>query len=141
MSNEELEFSLDGLDLDVEALNAIEAVEPTPEPEPEPETESGAGDSGKAAMTADVMVSMLEAGFKSFMVEDFELGETKKAMIVSNFEPVLAKYDGGIVGLLGDYKEEGQALFAVAVMCFSMYMAVKHGKKQPKASKDDGEKQ
>ncbi|MDC5837761.1 hypothetical protein OPW33_00280 [Vibrio europaeus] len=139
----EQEFDLDGLDFSPELIADLEAIEPTPQPEAEQEEEAKQDYSGaKGEMTAEWMIEMIEAGFKSFINEDYALPDKKKAVIVNNFTPVLNKYDGGIVGLLGDYKEEGQALFAVAILGFSMWMSVKEMKRKPVASEggEDGKK-
>ncbi|EGA65093.1 hypothetical protein [Vibrio brasiliensis] len=139
----EQEFDLDGLDFSPELIADLEAIEPTPQPEAEQEEEAKQDYSGaKGEMTAEWMIEMIEAGFKSFINEDYALPEKKKAVIVNNFTPVLNKYDGGIVGLLGDYKEEGQALFAVAILGFSMWMSVKEMKRKPVAPEggEDGKK-
>ncbi|NOH25682.1 hypothetical protein [Vibrio europaeus] len=139
----EQEFDLDGLDFSPELIADLEAIEPTPQPEAEQEEEAKQDYSGaKGEMTAEWMIEMIEAGFKSFINEDYALPDKKKAVIVNNFTPVLNKYDGGIVGLLGDYKEEGQALFAVAILGFSMWMSVKEMKRKPVAPEggEDGKK-
>ncbi|WP_414931837.1 hypothetical protein [Vibrio europaeus] len=139
----EQEFDLDGLDFSPELIADLEAIEPTPQAEAEQEEEAKQDYSGaKGEMTAEWMIEMIEAGFKSFINEDYALPDKKKAVIVNNFTPVLNKYDGGIVGLLGDYKEEGQALFAVAILGFSMWMSVKEMKRKPVAPEggEDGKK-
>ncbi|MCG9584629.1 hypothetical protein L1D13_10855 [Vibrio tubiashii] len=139
----EQEFDLDGLDFSPELIADLEAIEPTPQPEAEQEEEAKQDYSGaKGEMTAEWMIEMIEAGFKSFINEDYALPDKKKAVIVNNFTPVLNKYDGGIVGLLGDYKEEGQVLFAVAILGFSMWMSVKEMKRKPVAPEggEDGKK-
>mgnify|MGYP000315156286 CR=1 FL=1 len=139
----EQEFDLDGLDFSPELIADLEAIEPTPQPEAEQEEEAKQDYSGaKGEMTAEWMIEMIEAGFKSFINEDYALPDKKRAVIVNNFTPVLNKYDGGIVGLLGDYKEEGQALFAVAILGFSMWMSVKEMKRKPVAPEggEDGKK-
>lgn len=129
------EFNLDGLDFSPELLSDLEAIEPTPQPEAEeqPQEEAKQDFSGaKGEMTAEWMTEMLEAGFKSFINEDYAIPDKKKAVIVDNFTPVLNKYDGGIIALLGEYKEEGQAIFAVGLLAFSMWMSVREMKRKSK---------
>ncbi len=130
----EQEFNLDGLDFSPELLSDLESIEPTPQPEAEaqPQEEAKQDFSGaKGEMTAEWMIEMLEAGFKSFINEDYAITDKKKAVIVENFTPVLNKYDGGIIALLGEYKEEGQAIFAVGLLAFSMWMSVREMKRRP----------
>ncbi len=134
------EFSLEGLDFNDDLLSDLDAIEPAPQQESEPEPEPK-DNSVKGEMTAEFVVGMIEAGFKSFIHDGYELEPQKKLMIVQNFTPVLNKYDGGLIGLLGDYKEEGQALFAMAILGFSMWLSIKEMRKAkatPKESTEHG---
>ena len=139
----EQEFNLDGLDFSPDLLSDLEAIEPTPQPETEEAKEEDKPDfsGAKGEMTAEWMVEMIEAGFKSFINEDYAIPEKKKAVIVGNFTPVLNKYDGGIIALLGEYKEEGQALFAVGLLAFSMWMSIKEMKRKPAPTSEPEEEQ
>lgn len=137
MNEAAIDINLDGLDFSPELISEIEAIEPSETASAEPEPNQ---DNDKGEMTAEFMVEMIEAGFKSFINEDYELPTKKKAVIVSNFTPVLDKYDGGIIALLGQYKEEGQAIFALAMLGFSMWASIKEMKKQPVKEDSDGEK-
>ncbi|WP_070964611.1 hypothetical protein [Vibrio sonorensis] len=131
----EQDINLSGLDFSDDLLSDLEAIEPSQPTEEEvpPQEEPQQDFSGaKGEMTAEWMIEMIEAGFKSFINDDYAIPDKKKAVIVSNFTPVLNKYDGGIVALLGEYKEEGQALFALALLAFSMWMSVRELRRKPK---------
>ena len=137
MSEATIDINLDNLDFSPELISEIEAIEPSETASAESEPKQ---DNDKGEMTAEFMVEMIEAGFKSLINEDYELPTKKKAVIVNNFTPVLDKYDGGIIALLGQYKEEGQAIFALAMLGFSMWASIKEMKKQPVKEDSDGKK-
>lgn len=135
-ATETQEFNFDDLDFSPELISELEAIEPVAVEDSEPEQEAKSDHTGgDGEVTAEFMIDMIEAGFKSFVNEDYDLADKKKALIVKNFSPVLNKYDGGLLGLLGDYKEEGQALFALVVLAFTMWACVKESNKGKKVSK------
>ncbi|WP_406732341.1 hypothetical protein RJD39_12765 [Vibrio scophthalmi] len=130
------EFNFDDLDFSPELINELEAIEPVIVEDDEPEQKAKSDYAGgDGEVTAEFLIDMVEAGFKSFVNEDYDLTDKKKALIVKNFSPVLNKYDGGVLGLLGDYKEEGQALFALIVLAFTMWACVKESNKSKKKTK------
>ncbi|KXF81208.1 hypothetical protein [Enterovibrio coralii] len=119
-------FDITQLNFSPALIEDIEAIEPDTGKEDSASTQSNASDAGvKGEMTAEAFVELVEVGFQSFVVEDFALPAQRKALIIKNFTPYFAKHDGSLINKLGAYKEEGQALFALAILAFILWRALK----------------
>ncbi|PKF48629.1 hypothetical protein AT251_24670 [Enterovibrio nigricans] len=140
-------FSLDDTTFSDDLLADIEALEPS-QPKESDDTKdkdsqrhdasSHALTGNKGELAANGLVDLIEVSLKSFVVRDFTLSPERKTLIVDNFTPFFNKYDGTVVNLFGRYKEEAQAVFALSILAFSIWLCIKEAREQTQPDPEQG---